>query len=161
MQTISQYSATSSILVSLTSWSRIWRHTCIRFWIHIRSRSPLPLDRFLSCQPTILIMQKNPFIDCISEQRCPHKRRRNGSRFSRMFLECYSYWSNVSMYFMTYFCAILSPSLCLKWFDGSKLTADGLSIASYAPEHSVRQIGLAGAATAEVVSLVFWIYEFC
>jgi len=30
------------------------------------------------------------------------------------FLECYSYWSNFSMYFMTYFCAILSPALCLE-----------------------------------------------
>jgi len=59
MQTISQYSATSSILVSLTSWSHIWRHTCVRFWTHIRSRSPSQLDRFLSCQATILICKKS------------------------------------------------------------------------------------------------------
>ena len=44
--------------------------------------------------------------------------------------------------------ALLSPALCLEWVNGWELTAGSLSVVSYAPVHSVRQIGLAGAATA-------------
>jgi len=34
---------------------------------------------------------------------------------------------------------LLSPALCLECDNGSKLTADSLSVVSYAPVHSVRQ----------------------
>ena len=47
---------------------------------------------------------------------------------------------------------LLSPALCLECDNGSELTADSLSVVSYAPVHSVRQRPqpIAGAATATV-----------
>jgi len=47
---------------------------------------------------------------------------------------------------------LLSPALCLECDNGSSLTTDSLSVVSYAPVQSMRQISLslAGAATATV-----------